>query len=65
MDNVAETKRGAIAKHFWPDYSAVVKAIDEALIKLERRGNMFLPDDCKRVRAFNCNEAPSQRCMTT
>ena len=50
LDHVAEIKRGAIAKHFWPDYSEVAKAIDEALVKLERRGNIHLPDDYKRAR---------------
>ena len=47
---MTEIKRGAIAKHFWPDYSEVAKAIDEALVKLERRGNIHLPDDYKRAR---------------
>ena len=53
LGHVAEIKRrkrGAIAKHFWPDYSEVAKAIDEALVKLERRGNIRLPDDYKRAR---------------
>ena len=49
-ENVTEIKRGTIAKHFWPDYSEVAKAIDEALVKLERRGNIHLPDDYKRAR---------------
>ena len=49
-DNVTEIKRGAIAIHFWPDYSEVAKAMDEALVKLERRGNIHLPDDYKRAR---------------
>ena len=26
VENVTEIKRGAIAKHFWPDYSEVAKA---------------------------------------
>ena len=34
VDHVTEIKRGAIAKHFWPDYSEVAKAMDEALVKL-------------------------------
>ena len=49
-DNVVEIKRGVVAKHFWPDYCEVAKAIDEALVKLERRGNIHLPDDYKRAR---------------
>ena len=50
LGHVAEIKRGAIAKHFWPDYSEVAKAMDEALVKLERRGNIHLPDGYKRAR---------------
>ena len=50
LDHVSEIKRGAIAKHFWPDYSEVAKAIDEALAKLERGGNIHLPDGYKRAR---------------
>ena len=44
-DNVTEIKRGVIAKHFWPDYKEVAKAIDEALVTLESRGNIILPAD--------------------
>jgi hypothetical protein len=49
MDNVAEIKRGAVAKHFWSDYTGVATAIDEALVKLESRGNITLPADYKRA----------------
>ena len=49
MNNVTEIKRGAVAKHFWPDYTGVVTAIDEALVKLESRGNITLPADYKRA----------------
>ena len=38
-----------IAKHFWPDYKEVAKAIDEALVTLESRGNIILPADYKRA----------------
>jgi hypothetical protein len=51
-DNVTEIKRGAIAKHFWPDYSEVAKAMDEASLDCQNKpagqnvvvvvvGNMF------------------------
>ena len=49
MNNVTEIKRGAVAKHFWPDYTGVATAIDEALVKLESRGNITLPADYKRA----------------
>ena len=48
-DNVVEVKRGVIAKHFWPGYKEVAKAIDEALVMLESRGNSTLPADHKRA----------------
>ena len=48
-DNVVEIKRGVIAKHFWPNYKGVAKAIDEALVMLESRGNIILPADYKRA----------------
>ena len=52
MNNVTEIKRGAIAKHFWPDYSEVAKAMDEASLDCQNKpagqnvvvvvvGNMF------------------------
>ena len=49
MDNVAEIKRGAVAKHLWPDHTGVATAIDEALVNLESRGNITLPADYKRA----------------
>ena len=42
-EQVKRVRRGSVVKHFWPTHSNVIKALDEALIKLECQGEVVLP----------------------